>query len=183
VLTIKILGEEFFNEETQEFVYPNVRSVNLEHSLISLSKWEMKYNRSFLSAKDLSTEEVLDYMRFMLLDPIEDEDVVLDFSEDNVGEIRDYIAAPQTATHFRESPTQQRNTEVVTSEVIYYWMSAFQIPFDAQHWHLNRLLTLIRVCSVKSQEQSGKKRRPTRETAEQWRALNEQRRREANSKG
>lgn len=150
MLEITIAGKELFNEETEEFSYTKPYNLVLEHSLVSLSKWEAKYHKPFLNQKEkLPREELLDYFRFMTITQNIPDDAYDFISKTEKNKILAYINDPMTATWF--SKTEQKpSREVITSELIYYWMTQYDIDWKAEKWHLNRLLTLIRVCSVKS---------------------------------
>jgi hypothetical protein len=146
--------------------------IELEHSLVSVSKWEAITEKPFLSNGVKTDEDVLLYIRCMCRSPISNEKFVEALTAEDLSNINNYINAKQTATWFSED-RNPRSREVVTSELIYYWMIAMGIPFECQHWHLNRLLTLIRVCSVKNTPPKPKSRA---EMANQQRALNAERR-------
>lgn len=141
-----------WNEATQEFTSTKRDWVlQLEHSLISLSKWESKWCKPFFSKEDKTYEETLDYIRCMTLTSNVPDEVYKCLTPSNIAAINDYIAAPMTATWFGKDQQSKRSNEQVTSELIYYWMIALNIPFECQKWHINRLLTLIRVCNIKNQ--------------------------------
>lgn len=151
MLTITVEEVETFNEETQEFEeHPGV-ILNLEHSLISLSKWESKHLKPLLSKNKITTEEILSYIQMMILDPNIDPKIIYRCSEADLTRIQEYMDSAESATTFgADLPTRRGPAEVITSELVYYWMTAFQIPFEAQHWHLNRLFALIRICNMKN---------------------------------
>jgi len=180
MLTIVVLGDEAFAEGSLEFTTIGDVTLELEHSLVSLSKWESKWEKPFLGKSDKTTEEVLDYIKLMTLTPNIPEEIFSRLSEDNFKAINDYIDAKMSATWFRDSPGAPASREVVTSELIYYWMITFQIPFECQYWHLNRLFTLIRVCNLK---QAKPKKMSRAEMASRNRELNEQRKAQLGSKG
>lgn len=174
------LSPEGWDEEKQEFVEPIYQELRLEHSLISLSKWESKWCKSFLSSKDKTDEELMDYIHCMTLDEDIDPIVYNYLSSDNVNQINKYIEAPMTATYFSEDKGGKSNREIITAELIYYWMIALNIPFECQYWHLNRLLTLVRVCNIKNQPP---KKMSRREIMSRNAAMNAARRQQMNSKG
>jgi hypothetical protein len=180
MLRITIPAAELWDEEQQRFVSTKEQTLQLEHSLVSLSKWESKWCKAFLSKNDKTEEETLDYIKCMTVTPNVDPDVYNFLTPENVAEINAYIQAPMTATYFREDKTSKGSREVVTSELIYYWMISLNIPFECQKWHLNRLLALVRVCNVKN---SPPKKYSRRELASRNAALNAARRKQLNTTG
>lgn len=180
MLTITVPGVELFNEEVQEFMESDDFALELEHSLASLSKWESKWEKPFLAAGEKTTEEVVDYVRAMTLTPNTPPDVYTRLSQENFEAISAYIDAKMTATWFAETPGQKRSTETITAELIYYWMIQANIPFECDSWHLNKLFTLIRICSVKNGPQ---KKMSKAEVIARHRALNEQRKAQFNTRG
>lgn len=155
MLYITVEGGELFNEATQEFVSVNSTRLQLEHSLVSISKWEAKHHKCFLKNLDkLTPEELVSYIECMTMTQNVNPDTYRCLSIDNLKAIQDYINDPMTATFISEKPSETRtyggHKEAMTAEVIYYWMIAQNIPMECQKWHLNRLLTLIRVCSIKN---------------------------------
>ena len=180
MLQIVIPAIELWDEETQEFVQVKEQTLQLEHSLVSLSKWESKWNKAFLGKQSKSVEETLDYIKCMTLTKNVDPNIYKWISNENIQKINKYIDAPMTATTFMEDPSNKRNNEIVTSELIYYWMVTLNIPFECQKWHLNRLLTLIRVCNVKN---TPPKKRSRREIMSRNAALNAARKKKLNTKG
>ena len=150
MLDITVPETELFNEETQEFVYIPKKTLRLEHSLISMSKWESKYCKAFMSKNPLTQEEFLYYVKCMTVTQNVDPSVYLGITPALLEEIKQYIGSPMTATRFRDDGRRGGTGEAITSELVYYWMVSLQIPFECQRWHLNRLLTLIRVCNAKN---------------------------------
>jgi hypothetical protein len=179
VLIIVVSGVEMFNDATQEFITEGDVVLELEHSLVSLSKWESRHEKPFLGSDDKTIEEVLEYVKFMTLTKVPEE-TFSRLSEANIEEINNYINAKMTATWFNDQPGAPQSREVITAELIYYWMIAFQIPFECETWHLNRLFTLIRVCNIK---QSKPKKMSRAELAARNRELNAQRRAQFKTKG
>ena len=180
MLRIVIPEGQLFNEETEEFVYTKEQTLQLEHSLVSLSKWESKWHKPFLGKDDKTFDETIDYIKCMTLTPNVDQNIYIFLTKENIKDINDYIGDPMTATTFSENGPNSRNREIITSELIYYWMVALNIPFECQKWHLNRLLTLIRICNIKNQPT---KKRSKSEIMSRNAALNASRRKQLNSKG
>lgn len=180
MLQIIMPETEQWDEQKEEFIYTKRQVLQLEHSLVSLSKWEARWNKPFLSREDKTTEEISDYIRCMTLTQNVPDEVYGCLTRENVTQIEKYIEAPMTATTFSPDPAERGGRAVVTAEVIYYWMVSFNIPFECQKWHLNRLLTLIKVCERKSRP--ARKQNPCDIMARN-RALNAQRRARLGSKG
>ena len=180
MLTIVVPGVEMFDEQSQEFLSKDDVTLELEHSLVSLSKWESIYEKPFLGKAEKSAEEVFEYIKIMTLTPNVPERVFLKLSEDNIVAINKYIEAKMTATWFNEAPGAPQSRDVITAELIYYWMIIFEIPFECENWHLNKLFTLIRVCNIK---QAKPKKMSRSEVAARNRELNAQRRKQLGTKG
>lgn len=179
MLKLTIPGQELFDDETQEFSKLPDITLQLEHSLVSISKWEANWCKPFLDGKEKTNEEIIDYIHCMMLDEDVDMKVIGNMTADNFKEINKYIEAPMTATTF-SNMEKSYSREIITSELIYYWMVSYNIPFECQHWHLNRLLTLIKVCNVKN---NPPKKMSKQELVARNRALNQARREKMNSKG
>lgn len=180
MLKIVVPGVEMFNDETREFTTVGDVVIELEHSLVSLSKWESEFEKPFLGKETKTTEEVLAYIKAMTLTPNVSEEIYEKLSEDNIASVHQYIDAKMSGTTFYEVQPEAKNQETVTAELIYYWMIVFQIPFECDRWHLNRLFTLIRVCNVK---QSKPKKMSRAELAARNRELNARRKAELGTKG
>jgi hypothetical protein len=180
MLTITIPATEEFNEATGEFVYTKEQVLQLEHSLVSISKWEAKWCKPFLDKRDKTVAETIDYVRCMTLNRSVSDEVYGCLTRDNITAINEYIGAPMTATYFYTNEKGKKNNEQVTSELIYYWMIALNIPFECQKWHLNRLLTLIRVCNLKN---APPKKMNKRDIMSRNAQLNAARRKQLNTKG
>jgi hypothetical protein len=151
MLELIILPVELYDEEKSIFVTSAKQILHLEHSLVSLSKWEAKWCKPFLVKGDKTIEESIDYIRCMTITQNVDPNSYSYISQDNIKSVSLYIEAPMTATTFANNDKKSINREIITSEIIYYWMIALNIPFECQKWHLNRLLTLINVCNIKNQ--------------------------------
>lgn len=180
MLTLNIPARELWDDEKQEFISTKEQVLNLEHSLVSLSTWESKWNKAFLSNRDKTDEEILDYIKCMTLNKKVSPIIYDLLTREDYIKINNYISAPMTATCFSDDKTARMGREVVTAELIYYWMIALNIPFECQHWHLNRLLTLIKVCNIKN---TPPKKRSKREIMSRNAALNAARRKQLNSSG
>ena len=172
--------DDLWDEANGKFVTSKEQKLVLEHSLVSLSKWESKWCKPFLSRQEKTTEETIDYIRCMTLTQNVNPKVYNFLTDENIRDVNAYIEAPMTATWFSNSNTGKQNREQITAELVYYWMIALNIPFECQKWHLNRLLTLIRVCEIKN---SPPKKMSKREILNRNAALNAARRKQLNSKG
>ncbi|MFA5655113.1 MAG: hypothetical protein WDA37_00050 [Dysgonamonadaceae bacterium] len=180
MLRITIPSVEQWDEIKQEFVFTKEQTLSLEHSLVSLSKWESKWCKAFLTKNEKSSEETLDYIKFMTLTQNVNPEIYNYLTNGNFCEINEYIEAPMTAIYFSDEKTSKTSREQITAELIYYWMIALNIPFECQKWHLNRLLTLIKVCNIKNQPP---KKRNKKEIMSRNAALNAARRKQLNTKG
>lgn len=181
MLTIEVpIGEEGFDQETQRFVdSPDVFVLEMEHSLVSLSKWESFFEKPFLSSEEKSPEEFLWYIVAMTRTQKVPEQIFEKLSKGNVEKIGAYINAKMTATWFSDQ-NREHSREVITSEIIYYWMIALGIPFRCENWHLNKLMALIRVCNLKN---APEKKVSQAEMIARNRELNAKRRAETGSRG
>ncbi len=180
MLRITIPTTEQWDEAKQEFVLTKEQTLSLEHSLVSLSKWESKWCKVFLTKQEKTFEETLDYIKFMTITQNVDPEVYKYLTNENIDEVNRYIEAPMTATYFSEDKTGKTSREQITAELIYYRMISLNIPFECQKWHLNRLLTLIKVCNTKNQPP---KKRSMKEITSRNAALNAARRKQLNTRG
>ena len=185
-ITIPAALDEEWDEKTEEFIYVTEgkdETLCLEHSLVSISKWESKWCKPFFST-DLTDEEFLDYIKCMVLTPNVSPKVFDRLTMDQLNEIMEYLKSPMTATRFSNETNKKTagkiGKEIVTSELVYYWMTSLNIPFECENWNLKRLLTLIRVCEIKN---TPPKKRSTREIMQRNSALNAARRKKLNTKG
>ena len=180
MLQITIPGIELWDESREIFTQTKEQTLQLEHSLVSLSKWESKWGKAFLSKQEKTYEETIDYIKCMTITQNVDPNVYNHLSKSIIDKITEYIEAPMTATYFSKEQSSGNSREQVTSELIYYLMIALNIPFECQKWHLNRLLTLIRVCNIKNQPP---KKMSKRAIMSRNAALNAARRKQLNTRG
>lgn len=176
-------GYDLWDPKLERFIpVPSYKeqTLQLEHSLVSLSKWESKWHKPFLSKTDKTNEETIDYIKCMTVTPNVSDDVYYRLTQENIDEIYKYINDPMTATTFSEDRNGKTTREVVTAELIYYWMISQGIPVEFRKWHLNQLLTLIRVCNIKN---APPKKRSKRDIMNRHVALNAARRQQYNAKG
>lgn len=180
MLQVIVPSIELFDDDKQEFLYTKAETLQLEHSLLSLSKWEEKWCKPFLGKDDKTNEQTIDYIRCMTINKNVSSEVYDHLPSNIFTQIRDYIRAPMTATWFNEDPNQKKSRDIVTAEVIYYWMISQNIPVEFQKWHLNKLLTLIRVCNLKN---APPKKMGKKDMLAQRQALNDARRAKFKTKG
>lgn len=183
MLTIIIKSVELYDDASKEFYNTEEVNLQLEHSLVSLSKWESKWEKPFLGNDQKTTEQTIDYVRCMTISEGVSPEVYTYLTDENIKEISSYIDAKMSATWFNEDHMKARGTikkEIITAEIIYYWMISLTIPFECQYWHLNRLLTLIKVCNQKNQPE---KKMGKQDLIARNRALNEARRAQYNTNG
>jgi hypothetical protein len=181
MLSIEIPEKEFFDESKEEFILIKRATLNLEHSLVSISKWEAKWHIPFFES-ETTPEQAIDYIRCMTLNREIREDSLIyqSLTLKDVEKINEYISDPMTATTIKEVGGSRNKPQIVTSELIYYWMINFNIPSSFEKWHINRLIMLIRVCS---EENKPKKKMTQREIMAQNKALNAARKAKLNVKG
>ena len=180
MLQITVPGTELFDEKTESFIQTNDTQLKLEHSLLSISKWESKWCKPFLGKNDndkRTSEEMLDYIKCMTLNTVPT-NVYSALTPKNMEEITNYIKSPMTATTVTNLK-KSSSREIVTSELIYYWMIACNIPFECEKWHINRLLMLIKVCNAKNNPE----KMSQRDLASRNRALNAARRKALHTRG
>lgn len=180
MLPIEIQPTELYDDINEEYVYIERQTLQLEHSLISISKWESKWHKPFFSKQGKTTEEVLDYVRCMTINKNVKPNTYLALNRDHISKINNYIEDPMTATTFSKNTNGKINREQITSELIYYWMIKLEIPVEFERWHIKRLLTLIKVFEVKD---TPHKKMSKQELIRRNTELNAQRRAKLNSKG
>lgn len=180
MLQVAIPGKEYYDEDTGCFINTKEQVLQLEHSLVSLAKWESKWCKPFIGKGEKSIEESIDYVRCMTLTQNVDPICYSNITSEVLDQINAYIEAPMTATWFSKAQSRGGSNEAITAEILYYRMIALDIPFECQKWHLNRLLTLMQVCSIKNGPQ---KKMSRRDTLSQNRALNESRKNNLKTNG
>lgn len=180
MLTLTIPPIELYDDVSQEFLTFEGKTLELEHSLVSISKWEATWCKPFLLKENKTREETIDYIKCMTLTPNVSPDIYNYITDKHIELVNDYIQRPMTATWFTERKGGGASREQITSEIIYYWMIALSIPQEYQYWHLNRLITLIRICNIKNQP---KKKMNSRDALMEQASINEARKKALNSKG
>ena len=181
-IVIPAIEDEQWDEVNEMFVSNPVQkeiTLRFEHSLISISKWESKWCKPFFSTK-LTDEEFLDYIKCMSLTSGIPDHVYDRLTIDQLEEIMNYMNSPMTATTFSNKKNQGSSREIVTSELVYYWMTALNIPFECEKWNIKRLLTLIRVCETKN---GPPKKQSQRDIMRRNSSLNAMRRKQLHTKG
>ena len=179
MLSITIPDTEMWNEAEQQFYVIKGGTIHLEHSLVSVSKWESKWKKSFF-LKNKTAEEVIDYVRCMTITQNVNPYLYKCLTKENLEAIKEYIDDPMTATTVSNVKKQSGSGGIITSEILYYYMIALGIPFECQKWHLNRLIMLIRVCSIKN---SKPQKMNKNDYLNHRRALNEQRKKALHTRG
>lgn len=180
MLRITIPSTEVYDEKTNRFSYTKETTLTLEHSLVSLSKWESRWKKPFLTKDDKTVVEIIDYIKCMTLTQNVNPTIYNFLTQENIDRVITYIGDTMTATWFTEMESTKQSSEQVTSELIYYWMVALNIPFECQKWHLNRLFTLIRICNIKNQPP---KKMSQTEIMNRYARQNAARRKKLHSKG
>lgn len=178
MLEIEITLEEGYDEEKKEFIKSSSFTVRLEHSLFSVSKWESLWEEPFLGKKEKTQKQTLSYIETMIITENVPPEIFQKLIENHLEEVMTYVQADMSATtkSLRNDPNSPQNREIMTSELIYYWMISMNIPVEFEHWHLNRLITLIRVINLKN---TPKKKMSVKER----RDLNRSRQKQYNTRG
>jgi hypothetical protein len=171
MLTLNIPEKEFYNEKTETFFTISGGTLCLEHSLKAMSEWESKWKKPFISEKNKTVEEIVDYIKCMTINDVDPEVFVL-LTNDMLIKVREYIDDPRTATTITDRSPKRGRREVITTELVYFWMVAQQVPIECENWNFNRLITLLQICAIKNNP--GKKM-SSREISEQYRAINAKR--------
>ena len=179
MIQLVIQDQELWDEGKSEFITIKGQTIQVEHSLVSVSKWESKWKKSFFRKEDKTTEETIDYIRCMTITQNVRPEIYNFLTNEIMNQVSEYISDPMTATCFNDE-SSKGSGEIITSDIIYYWMIAYNIPPEYQKWHLNRLLTLIKVCSKKNEKP---KKMSKAEIMARNRELNNKRRQQYNTKG
>lgn len=181
MLQIQVGAKEFYDESTETFIQTKPTTLNLEHSLLSISKWESHWHKPFLTngtGVRRTNEEIIDYIKCMTLNKNVPDEVYKALTRSDFDKVTAYIEDSMTATTIH-SANKSITKEIITSEIIYYWMITYSIPFTCEKWHINRLITLIQVCSAKSNP----KKMPKKDVYRQYHELNKARRKALGTKG
>lgn len=180
MLEITVPKTDLWDERNQRFIQIREQKLRLEHSLVSLSKWESKWCKVFLSKERKTYDETIDYIRCMTLTQNVDPLIYRCITDSHIRAVNAYIEAPMTASTIQEEKSKSINRQQITSELIYYWMTAYNIPFECQKWHLNRLLMLIRICN---EENKPPKKQSLRDIYKRYAETNAANKKRFNSKG
>lgn len=184
MLDITIPDTELYDSKNNRFIKIKEQTLRLEHSLVSLSKWESKWRKPFLSDRYETTyEELLDYIKCMTISQNVKPEVYSAINAKQIEQIKEYINTPMTATYFSHEEKDDSNGKEITSELIYYWMSELGIPWEGQKWHLSRLITLIKVFNAERKPQNKRNKRSESDMWAEYEALNKARREKLKSKG
>lgn len=180
MLTIIVPETELYDEQKNEFIQIKEQTLVLEHSLVSIAKWESKWKKSYLSSKNKTYEETIDYIKCMTITKNVNPLIYKSLNRNAIESIERYINDPMTATYFSEKDDKPSGPSVITAEIIYYWMISLNVPMECQKWHFNRLIALIKVCNIKNNP--GRKM-SKREILTRNQALNEERKKKYNTRG
>ena len=180
MLTIIVPETELYDEQNNEFIQIKEQTLVLEHSLVSIAKWESKWKKSYLSTKSKTYEETIDYIKCMTITKNVNPLIYKSLNRDALTSIEKYINDPMTATYFSEIDDRRSKQSIITAEIVYYWMISLGVPMECQKWHFNRLIALIKVCNIKND--TGKKM-SRREILTRNQALNEERKKKYNTRG
>lgn len=180
MLELTVTTNEVYDEEKEEFLPSESFTIQLEHSLVSMSKWESHFEKPFFNQNEKTPEETEWYIKAMVISSGVSSEMLSKLNRDHYAKINEYIQAKMTATWFNEVSGKTAGRETITAEVIYYWMISLNIPFECQHWHLNRLLTLVKVCNEKN---APKKKMSPQEIAKRNQDLNARRKAALKTKG
>ena len=180
MLQITIPEWEYYDEKEEVFVEVKKQTLQLEHSLVSVSKWESRWHKPYLKKEEKTYEESIDYIRCMTITKNVDPKCYYGITNKVMKQIDDYVNDSMTATWFNEQGNKRKNNKVITSELIYSWMITLDIPIECERWHLNRLFVLIRICDIQN---SPKKKMSNRDKLMQQHKLNEARKRKYGTRG
>ena len=180
MLQLKIPSSQFYDENTNSFVQTKQQVLQLQHSLLSISKWQAKWKKPFLGKDPHTLPQTINYIQCMTLNKNVDPMCYSLITDSNIASVNQYIQDPMTATWFSKKNRKAPSRDIITSQLIYYWMVSLQIPFECQKWHLNRLLTLIRVCNQKN---APAKKMRKQDLAKRNQALNAARKQQLHTSG
>lgn len=154
MITIHIPQSEIWDDGNNEFIYIEEQTIDMEHSLVSITKWEAKHHKVFLEENKKTPEEMMDYVRCMCINPLKNERDILGISKKDIEKITNYIEDPMIPFKLKSKDDgntygRKKNKDPMCGIMIYYYMVSCQIPFECQHWHINQLLALIQIYSMK----------------------------------
>ena len=181
MLTILVKGQDFYDEAREEFVVVKPQKLVLEHSLLSISKWEARWKKTFFS-DSMTVEEMMDYIKCMTVSTKVNPLIYDCLTRKDYETIKKYMEDPMTATTIRKNPNAPKRRRTLTSELIYCWMFSLNIPMECEKWHINRLLTLIEVTSIENNPK-GKRKMSRHDILSQNSALNAARRAKYHTRG
>lgn len=183
ILHITIPGKENWDSVKEEFIYEEDAELYLQHSLVTVAEWEARWKISFLDTDNKTPEQITDYIKIMTINQNEvDDSVYKRLTKENLDEINRYLKDEMSATTITDHGTPESNgrNEIITAEIVYYWMFSHNVPVEFENWHFNRLITLLKTCNIKSNPDN---KMTKQETAKMYAEMNKARRQKYNSKG
>lgn len=182
MLELHLPETEFFDRANSKIIRVPEVTLHLKHSLLTLSKWETIWEIPFLGEGKKTTEQLYSYVNIMAGGDL-DELTLSRLTSEHYEKLNAYLSSKQSATWFSESPNQRRSTQTVTSELIYFWMTTYNIPFECENWPFPRLMNLIRIASIKNDPDAGKKKRNKSQMLSERAMLNKKRREQYGTTG